>query len=151
MFLTPFQIEQLDDDHFMLLSDLDFISEKYGLQISVPRRFVSDGPSLRRYPILYAIFGNKGKRAAVIHDWLYRNGVIRRSVADGVFKEALQKSNKGWFTSWGMYLGVRIFGWLYYKKRPGCLDVRVECDKKCTKCKLYFKAYKFSCVNTYKE
>ena len=151
MFKSAFQIEQLDDKYFMLLQDLVYESEEYGLKIRVPEGFVSDGPSVPRVPFLFFLFGNKGKRAAVIHDWLYRNELAPRDIADGIFREALLGSNKGFYTAYGMWLGVRGFGWMHYGNKHGCLDIRTKCDNKCDECKHSFKAYRLSCVKTYKE
>jgi hypothetical protein len=150
VFKTKFRLEQIDDKYFRLLSDLVYESEKYGLKIRVPEGFVSDGPSVPRVPLLYFLFGNKGKRAAVIHDWLYRNALVSREVADAIFKEALYDTNKGAYTAWGMYLGVRGFGWPSYGSRPGCLDMRFKCDLNCKQCKNSFLAYQLSCIKMYR-
>lgn len=150
MFKTKFKLEQIDDKHFKLLTDLVYESEKYGLKIRVPAGFVSDGASVPRVPLLFFFFGSKGKRAAVIHDWLYRNALVSREVADGIFKEALFDTNKGAYTAWGMYLGVRGFGWIHYKSRPGCLDTRYKCDFNCKICPNQFAAYQLSCIKMYR-
>ena len=145
-FKTKFKIEQLDDTYFKLLDDLVFESEVYGIKIRVPAGFVSDGPSVPRTPILFWLFGHVGKRAAVIHDFLYRNALVPRNIADEIYSEALIASNKGKNKAFWMYLGVRARGWKYYGSRPGCLDIRRKCDKQCKDCKDSFLAYKLSCV-----
>ena len=145
-FKTKFKLEQLDDKYFRLTDDLVFESEIYGLRIRVPAGFVSDGPSVPRTPILFWLFGHVGKRAAVIHDFLYRNALVPRDVADDIFKEALLVTNKGRFKAFWMHAGVRVGGWNSYESRPGCLDIRRKCDGKCKDCKDSFPAYKLSCV-----
>lgn len=149
-FKTPLKIEQIDDTYFLLLSDLIYESEKYKIRIVVPAGFVSDGPSVPRIPFLYFFFGSKGKRAAVVHDWLYRNELVPRDVADDIFKEALCDTNKGIYTAFGMYLGVRMFGWASYGGKKGCLDIRFECDLNCEQCCNNFLAYKLSCIKIHR-
>ena len=115
---------------------------------------MSDGPSVPRTPILYLFFGHVGKRAAVIHDWLYRNALVPRDVADSIYKEALIDSKKGGVTAFWMHLGVRLGGKSNYGSRPGCLDIRYNCSpnsKHCAKCSDSFQAYRLSCVYRNKE
>ena len=148
--LSDFDIRQIDDTYFQLLQDLVYYSEKYGLKITVPAGMVSDGPSVPRAPLLYWLFGHKGKRAAVIHDWLYRCALLPRDVCDAIFREALMDSGKLWVTSAGMYLGVRVGGWPHYAPsgRAGCLDPRVKCDTLCIKnnrtCENYLASYQLT-------
>lgn len=145
--LSDFDTKQEPDDiHFILLSDLVFHSIRYNLKISVPSSMVSDGPSVPRVPLLYLLFGNKGKRAAVVHDWLYRCMLLPRAMCDSIFEEALIDSGKYKFTSAGMYVGVRIGGGVHYggKDRAGCLDLRIPCAKYCYQCPNYFAAYKLT-------
>ena len=145
-FTTKFKIEQIDDVFFKLLDDLVFISEEHNLKIRVPAGFVSDGPSVPRAPFVYLLFGHIGKRAAVIHDWLYRNALVPRHIADSIYKEALIDSRKPYVTSYWMYFAVRTFGFANYGTKPGCLDIRYNCDKKCSTCDRSFAAYKLSCT-----
>lgn len=145
--LTEFDIRQLDDTYFMLLQDLVYYSEKHQLKITVPSGMVSDGPSVPRAPLLYWLFGHKGKRAAVIHDWLYRCAILPRSVCDDIFKEALKDSGKFVFTSYGMYLGVRVGGFPSYSpEKKGCLDPRRVCNKDCLSCYQFVAAYQLTVV-----
>jgi hypothetical protein len=148
--LSEFDIRQVDDTYFMLLQDLVYYSKRYKVKITVPSGMVSDGPSVPRVPLLFWLFGHKGKRAAVIHDWLYRNSLLPREVCDDIFKEALLESGKFAFTACGMYAGVRVGGWPHYGPigKAGCLDPRIECEilEECTICAYYFAAYKLTVV-----
>lgn len=145
--LSDFDIRQLDDTYFMLLQDLVYYSEKQGLKITVPAGMVSDGPSVPRAPLLYWLFGHRGKRAAVIHDWLYRCAVLPRTECDSIFKEALNDSGKFWSTSFGMFLGVRVGGFLSYNQgRKGCLDPREFCDEDCLVCGKFIGSYQLTVV-----
>ena len=141
--LSEFELRQLDDTYFQLTKDLVFYSEKYGLKILVPEGFVSDGPSVPRFPLMFLLFGHKGKRAAVVHDWLYRNKLLPREQCDAIFREALQDSGKFAFTSFGMYAGVRVGGYLPYKNgKIGCLDPRTfSCPGHCYGCPNLFESY----------
>ncbi len=147
MWLTEFDIRQVDDTYFILLQDLVYYSEKYKLKITVPAGFVSDGPSVPRVPFLFFFFGHKGKRASVVHDWLYRNQLLPREICDAIFREALLDSGKYKITADGMFYGVRVGGWNSYRKgRTGCLDPRVDCLEDCLICKNHFAAYKLSVI-----
>lgn len=72
-FLSELHTLQIDDDYFRILSRLSYHDPIYNVTISVPVGFVSDGPSVPRVPVVYALCGHKGKKNAVIHDYLYRN------------------------------------------------------------------------------
>lgn len=149
--LTEFDSRQLmdddDDKYSLLLSDLVFHSIRYNLKITAPYGLVSDGPSVPRVPLLYFLFGNKGKRSAVIHDWLYRCSLLSRAVCDSIFEEALIDSKKYKFTSAGMFMGVRIGGFPSYGgDRAGCLDPRITCVRQCWECPNYFGGYALTVV-----
>ena len=146
--LSDFDLRQIDDDYFMLLADLVYYSVKHGVKVTAPASMISDGPSVPRAPFLYLLFGHRGKRAAVIHDWLYRNMLFPREICDGIYKEALLDSGKYDLTSNGMYTGVRVGGASSYNsKKLGCLDPRKKkCSRGCGGCKDYFEGYKLTAV-----
>jgi hypothetical protein len=121
-FLTPLRIELVDefDDIHELLTPLEYQSDLLGL-ITIPAGFRTDFASVPRIVGAYLMFGGKGKRAAVVHDFLYSGGLaVERDIADEVFREALHASSmvkdgkvvKSYsdFTIWMMYQGVRIGG-----------------------------------------
>ena len=146
--LSYFDNRQLDDTYFMLLDNLVYHSIKYGVRISCPVGFISDGPSVPRVPLLFFLFGHRGKRAAVVHDWLYRNTLFVRSICDEIYKEALADSGKNIFTSNGMYAGVRAGGKSSFSgKKAGCLDPRDgACQGRisCNNCPNYFPEYRLT-------
>ena len=146
--LSEFDLRQIDDTYFMLLDDLVYYSKKYNVKITVPHGMISDGPSVGRWPVLFWLFGKKGKRAAVVHDWLYRCGFFTRAVCDDIYKEANMDSGYNW-TARGMFGGVRIGGWPHYAPagKAGCLDPRTKCTTDTTKCSVCchsFPAYKLT-------
>jgi hypothetical protein len=107
-------IDEKKDLH-RLLAPLGFYSEILGCEIVAPAGFVTDYASVPRLVGMYLLFGGKGKRAAVIHDWLYSGGLVdgrtlTRQEADAVFREALEASGYSAFTVSCMYSGVRVGG-----------------------------------------
>lgn len=146
--LSYFDNRQLDDTYFMLLDNLVYHSINYGVKISCPVGFISDGPSVPRAPLLFFLFGHRGKRAAVVHDWLYRNTLFVRSICDEIYKEALADSGKNIFTSNGMYAGVRAGGNSSFSgKKAGCLDPRDgACQGRfsCNNCPNFFPEYRLT-------
>lgn len=148
--LSYFDNRQIDDTYFMLLDNLVFHSIKYKVKITCPVGFISDGPSVPRVPLLYFLFGHRGKRGAVVHDWLYRNKMFPRDVCDDIYRESLGDSGKNSYTCNGMYYGVRVGGNSSFQgKRIGCLDPREEscCGRtSCTFCPNYFPNYRGTVV-----
>jgi hypothetical protein len=147
---SEFDIRQIDDTYFRLLDNLVYYSKKYNIRISAPYGMVSDGPSVGRWPILFWLFGKKGKRAAVIHDWLYRCGFFTRAICDDIYKEAHIESGYNW-TAKGMFAGVRVGGGPHYAPigKAGCLDPRERCtfvNHICTTCPNYLASYKLTVV-----
>lgn len=116
-FLTKLQAEEVDELEGVdrLLAPLVYQSDRLNAQIIVPTDFKTDYASVPRLPFAYMVVGGKGRRAAVIHDWLYSGGMVNgkavsRVEADGVFAEALEASGYGWLVRTLMYSGVRLGG-----------------------------------------
>lgn len=112
-FLTPLRCELIDeiDDVHELLAPLVYASDLLKRDVVVPAGFRTDFASVPRMVGAYLMFGGKGKRAAVVHDFLYSGGLdVTREQADAVFKEALIATGYSSFTVGAMYLGVRIGG-----------------------------------------
>lgn len=103
-------VDEFDDIH-ELLEPLVYESDLLGRRVEVPTGFRTDFASVPRIVGAYLLFGGKGKRAAVVHDFLYSGGLaVTREVADQVFREALIASGYGWLTVRAMYAGVRLGG-----------------------------------------
>lgn len=118
-------VDELQDRH-KLLAPFGFYSEHVGLHITVPRGFVTDFASVPRIIGAWLLYGGKGKRAAVIHDWLYSTQMFTRSVCDAIFEEALKTSGyKAWEVG-GMYAGVRMGGWVAWDRRNVPQDADVQ-------------------------
>lgn len=61
--------------------------------VTVPKGFVHDFASVPRVPLIYGNFGNRYHRPAVVHDYLCREGYVKRSKVDKVFLEAMRLQN----------------------------------------------------------
>ena len=59
----------------------------------IPSGFVHDHASVPRVPGMYAVFGNRYHRPAVLHDYLCRYKVCPREMADTIFLEAMRSQN----------------------------------------------------------
>jgi hypothetical protein len=161
-FLTPLETRDLGGNWFknywMLLSELAYYSALLEKVIMVPKGFVCDMASVPKLPLLYWFFGATANGPAVLHDWLYRVGLVTRLLADRVFNEAMAADGKWAITRWPMTAGVMVGGVWSYKQLPGCLDVR-GCKVRsmdCTKCCNIYPDYEKTIItleewNTKKE
>lgn len=116
-FLTPLSVELEDEvaDTWRLTQPLRYQSAVAQRCITVPAGFVTDFASVPRLPIIYLATGNTARSPAVVHDWLYTSGELRRSAADAVFLEAMKASGISFLRRVAMYAAVRAVGWRYYK------------------------------------
>lgn len=93
----------------------DVGEEGSGQTIIVPKGFVTDFASIPRLAQVI-IPKDVGRRAAVLHDWLYATngcrGFFTRRKADAIFNEAMAVLNVPGFVRWPMWAAVRIGGWL---------------------------------------
>lgn len=89
--------------------------EGSGVWIVAPRWFVTDWASIPR-ALQWLIPKDRGRRAAVIHDWLYATRGLRgqysRAECDAIFLEAMEVIGVHPVTRRAMWLGVRAGGWL---------------------------------------
>jgi hypothetical protein len=120
MFLSPLQVEQIDDKNWRVLTPLRFYSVELGRMVIVPAGFVTDFASVPRMPFIFWFTGGTAEAPAVLHDWLYRNGAesVTRSQADTVFKEAMDSREYYWrIRTWAMWAGVRVGGYWSFHER----------------------------------
>jgi Protein of unknown function (DUF1353) len=98
-----------------------FLSKKEGVGKSIiaPAGFITDFASIPEF-IQPVIPQYKGRRAAIIHDLLYRtkglSGEFTRKECDQVFYDALDVLKVDRVTKIFLYLGVRIGGWLTWNR-----------------------------------
>jgi hypothetical protein len=116
-------VEELAGTHRML-AKLGFYSAELDCTIWVPKYFITDFASVPRIPFFYMVVGGKGKKAAVIHDFLYSGGlvhvggvdrVLTRAECDSVFAEALRATGYGALVVGIMYSGVHLGGASHFK------------------------------------
>ena len=109
-FPNPLQAELLPDRKtWRLLAPFSYLDPDHG-RIEVPADFETDFASVPRWPLTFALLGQYGHAAAVIHDWLYRAGTLSRADADRVFLNALRSSGIARWRAWLMWAGVRLGG-----------------------------------------
>lgn len=87
--------------------------------ISIRRGFVTDLASVPR--IMWSCYSPNDSRtipAAILHDYLYRYklGFTRKEV-DDIFFYALIKAHTKPMRAIKYYIGVRVFGWMFYQKK----------------------------------
>lgn len=115
-FPNPLQAElQPDRKTWRLLAPFSYLDPDHGL-IEVPAGFMTDFASVPRLPLTYALLGQYGHAAAVLHDWLYSTGNRSREAADRVFHNALRSSGIARWRAWLMWAGVRVSGQSRYHK-----------------------------------
>lgn len=95
---------------------LVYWSDLLQVEIVVPAGFVTDYASVPRVVGAYLLVGGKGKRASVVHDWLYSCATYAREICDQVFKEALAATGYSALTISLMYAGVRMGGAGHFTK-----------------------------------
>jgi hypothetical protein len=88
--------------------------------IIVPAGFKTDLASVPRLPLIFLLTGDRARKSAIVHDWLYAckpNGMSRKK-ADKIFLELMNLTNepKNSIIRYSMYYGVRLGGFLPYKR-----------------------------------
>ena len=112
-FTTPLIVEQIDGNNWRIVEEFEYCigSKDSGDVITVPKGFITDFASIPRpfWSIIGHPAGKYGK-AAVIHDYLYRNGIGTRKKADQIFLEGMKVLKVNVIKRNIMYYAVRIFG-----------------------------------------
>ncbi len=100
--------------------------------VEIPAKFRLDFASVPR--LLWWIYPRVGRyvRAALVHDALYREGLVGRIQADALFLTIMKADQVPAWQRWPMYGAVRCFGWKPWKamrlarRRTG--KPLIECD-----------------------
>lgn len=84
--------------------------------IRIPEGFKTDFASIPR--VMWRVLPKSGRydAAGVVHDYLYFTGEVSRKEADRVLVEAAAASGVGSKTCKIIYAGVRLGGWLPWRK-----------------------------------
>lgn len=104
----------------VLTSVLVYESDVLGRDVVVPSGFVTDYASVPRLPVVFELFGGDigDEPAAVVHDFLYSQGIVPRAKCDAVFREALRACGVSAWRAWAMWAGVRAGGASHYTSAP---------------------------------
>jgi hypothetical protein len=105
-------------DTFSLDLPLEYWDRRSNQLFVIPKDFICDGASIPQF--LWSILGHplqtSARRAAVLHDFLYRNGVVGRKAADQMFYDALIEDGFDPDKAQLFYSGVRTGGTSHYKR-----------------------------------
>jgi len=109
-----------DGKHFTLTAPIYYQVRKGRDAIAVPVGFRTDFASswVGRFQLLSrkAAFS----ASAVLHDWLYYEGIESRKEADRIFRDALRSQGASRYDVFKAYWGVRLFGeaaWKAHRQR----------------------------------
>lgn len=96
------------------------VYEVLGYKIEVPSGFLTDLASTPKYLwFAFPPFGDYTD-AAIVHDYLYsiycKYKEITREQADKIFLELMKRLGVPLWKRQLMYRGVRMFGWLFFRK-----------------------------------
>jgi hypothetical protein len=119
-FTTPADLRMLDNYCWQILAAFEYHVGSYPSEeiITVPVGTITDLTSVPR--ILWAVFPPHGRyaKAAIVHDYLYAQGIGSRAWANRVFLEAMQVLGTPCWQRWVMYSAVCLFGRGNYPPHP---------------------------------
>lgn len=97
---------------FMLTRDIIFEVDEpgSGLAVIVPAGYVTDRYSLPGLIQSFQPTHEKWLLPALVHDWMYDVGKVKRHRADGIFAQAMKASGVKWWHRGGAFVGVRMGG-----------------------------------------
>ena len=92
---------------WQLIKPLRYESEIAGRVITVPFGFSTDFASVpRKAVIAWGLFGGRGMRPAVVHDYITRQREFNRDKCDSIFLEAMKVEGMPMSKALPMYLAV---------------------------------------------
>ncbi len=119
-FLTNLDIQLIDEDTtWRLASPLVYLCDLLSCRITVPAGFKTDLASVPRLPMIYAMWGDRVHREAVLHDYLYRAGAfpsVTFEMANQIFFEAMTSRGVSAWIRYPMYWAVSMFGRQFFKE-----------------------------------
>lgn len=106
------ELEYINDTWVVMEDAFMYLSDK--TSITIPKGFKTDLASVPR--ILWPLLPPFGKynRAAIAHDFLYRNKMYNRRFCDYQLFFLSREDKTNIITSYILYIGVRLFGANYY-------------------------------------
>ena len=113
-------VQEIDDDNWRLVAPFTAYvksDDGTGRTITVPQLFETDFASAPRIPFIFAKFGNRAHRPAVLHDFLYSEGGTEddRQYADHVLLAACIADGMDSSDAHMIYDAVREFGGSHWK------------------------------------
>ena len=117
-FTSPLIVKVLDNHKFELFRPFTFhIDSKHSSRmIKVPKGFITDFASIpKQFWSLIPPYG-KHTKAAVVHDYLYKNHSTTRKEADQIFLKAMEALGVNPIKRGLMFNAVRAFGGKAWKK-----------------------------------
>jgi len=124
-FKSKLEVELVDQQaasgrgKWKLVKPLVFQSDIAGQTITVPAGFITDFASVPRFPsFIFSVFGDIAAEATTVHDYLYdmTPKILGRKMSDEILREAALASGTPHWKAMGLYLGVRIAGWKFFKE-----------------------------------
>lgn len=117
-FITPLVVEVMAGGKtFKVARQFTFRWKREGATIRIGAGFITDFASIPKFARLIIPKLGRYTKAAVIHDALYQDDVFGRSKADRCFLDAMQELGVVKWKRIAMYLSVRMFGWLAWKRQ----------------------------------
>lgn len=119
-FLSSLDVRLVDDTansgrgEWELLADLVYQSDVAHCTIVAKKGERTDFASVPRAPLIFLLQGDKGHKAAAIHDHLYRTKELDRELSDEVLREALLVCGYSQEDADAFFFGVRVGGYSHY-------------------------------------
>lgn len=125
MFRSPCDLRVYLPDEFVLLGELIWRcapeNPTQPAAVVVPRGFITDLASIPVGLRNVLDINGRSRKPAVMHDYLYCLQPCSRKQADELFRAALKAEGVSLPVRNAYYLGVRLGGAAYWKKRKGDL------------------------------
>ena len=86
------------------------------VNIIVPEGFRTDLASIPPAVTPILPVNDTHMKAAVLHDFMYRDQMVTRSLADRIFLAAMRELKIPGWKAWAMYAAVRLFGGRAWEK-----------------------------------
>lgn len=119
--LTPLRLElENDGKRWRLIERFSVYTNQFGekkVWFEVPEGFMTDFSSIPKIFIPFLEWRDKFNKASVVHDFLYHTKQFDRKTSDKIFLELQIALGINKYKAYTFYLTVRLFGWLYWRKR----------------------------------
>ena len=95
-----------------------------GLDVEIPAGFETDLASVPRLLLWLFVPAGGHQRAALLHDWLYREQCYSRFMSDSLFRVWLEIDEIPCWRTWALYYAVRLWGWSAWNRNAKQLAER---------------------------